>query len=356
MGPSAEPVLKTARPLDAAARTVRRCARGSAVPSESSWCDEKDAVLSTFLPEARVAIPVKLRGRSSACYAVASGREPSSANGRGRHVYAFADGSSDMRDVLGGKGAELAEMTSHRPARSGRLHGHDRGLPRLPRRGEHVAGRARRSRSPSTSPRWRSAAGSALGDPADPLLVSVRSGSPVSMPGMMDTILNLGPEPAVGRGPRQASGNARFAADSYRRFVQMYANVVLGVSGDLFEEALTRAKSARGVARRRRPRRGRARASSSRSSCGSAVPRPAGSSRRTRASSSTARSRPCSRRGTRRGRARYRRARGHLRRPRHGRQRHADGVRQPGRRLGDRRRASRAIPPPASGSSSASSS
>jgi pyruvate,orthophosphate dikinase len=90
--------------------------------------------------------------------------------------------------------------------------------------------------------------GKRLGDADDPLLVSVRSGSPVSMPGMMDTILNLGLNPSSARGLANASGNPRFAADSHRRFVQMYANVVLGVPSDVFEEALTRAKSARGVA------------------------------------------------------------------------------------------------------------
>ena len=72
--------------------------------------------------------------------------------------------------------------------------------------------------------------GKRLGDPDDPLLVSVRSGSPVSMPGMMDTILNLGLNPRSVEGLADASGNERFAADSYRRFVQMYANVVLGVA------------------------------------------------------------------------------------------------------------------------------
>jgi pyruvate,orthophosphate dikinase len=163
------------------------------------------------------------------------------------YVYAFADGSSDMRDVLGGKGAELAEMTSI-------------GLP-VPDGFTVTTGACRAylagggawpdGLSDEVSRHLASleerCGGRRLGDPDDPLLVSVRSGSPVSMPGMMDTILNLGLNPRSVEGLARASGNERFAADSYRRFVQMYSNVVLGVPSDLFEDALTRAKSSRGV-------------------------------------------------------------------------------------------------------------
>jgi pyruvate, orthophosphate dikinase len=162
------------------------------------------------------------------------------------YVYAFADGSSDMRDLLGGKGAELAQMTSI-------------GLP-VPE-GFTVTTQACRAYL-AEGRSWpdglrdevsqhlvalEEKCGKRLGDPADPLLVSVRSGSPVSMPGMMDTILNLGLNPRSAQGLANASGNERFAADSYRRFVQMFSNVVLGVPGDLFEEALSRAKKGRGV-------------------------------------------------------------------------------------------------------------
>jgi pyruvate, orthophosphate dikinase len=163
------------------------------------------------------------------------------------YVYAFADGSSDMRDVLGGKGAELAEMTSI-------------GLP-VPDGFTVTTGACRAylagggawpdGLSDEVSKHLASleerCGGRRLGDPGDPLLVSVRSGSPVSMPGMMDTILNLGLNPRSVEGLARASGNERFAADSYRRFVQMYSNVVLGVPSDLFEDALTRAKRSRGV-------------------------------------------------------------------------------------------------------------
>ncbi len=92
------------------------------------------------------------------------------------------------------------------------------------------------------------ATGKRFGDPANPLLVSVRSGARVSMPGMMDTVLNLGLNDATVEGLAAASGDARFAWDSYRRFVQMYADVVLGLDHGLFEEALEIAKEDRGFA------------------------------------------------------------------------------------------------------------
>src|SRR6185503_14896368 len=91
-------------------------------------------------------------------------------------------------------------------------------------------------------------AGKRFGDPNDPLLVSVRSGAAVSMPGMMDTILNLGlNDAAVAEGLTRSTGNARFAHDSYRRLVQMYGEVVDGVDGHRFEQALTDLKRDRGV-------------------------------------------------------------------------------------------------------------
>src|SRR5688572_3565923 len=89
--------------------------------------------------------------------------------------------------------------------------------------------------------------GKTFGDAADPLLVSVRSGARVSMPGMMDTVLNLGLNDATVQGLAETSGDPRFAWDSYRRFIQMYADVVMGVDHGLFEEALEIAKEDRGV-------------------------------------------------------------------------------------------------------------
>jgi pyruvate,orthophosphate dikinase len=90
--------------------------------------------------------------------------------------------------------------------------------------------------------------GKRLGDDVDPLLVSVRSGAPFSMPGMMDTVLNLGLNDDSVQGLAKQTGNERFAFDSYRRFVQMFGNVVSGIDGMLFEEAIRAVKSERGVA------------------------------------------------------------------------------------------------------------
>jgi pyruvate, orthophosphate dikinase len=163
------------------------------------------------------------------------------------YVYAFADGSSEMRDLLGGKGAELAEMTAiGLPVPDGFTVTTEACRAYLDVGATWPDGLAEEVSKHLAALEER--CGKRLGDADDPLLVSVRSGSPVSMPGMMDTILNLGLNPSSARGLANASGNPRFAADSHRRFVQMYANVVLGVPSDVFEEALTRAKSARGVA------------------------------------------------------------------------------------------------------------
>ena len=162
------------------------------------------------------------------------------------YVYSFADGSSEMRDLLGGKGAELAEMTTiGLPVPDGFTVTTEACRAYLAGGGTWPDGLDEEVSRHLAALEER--CGKRLGDPDDPLLVSVRSGSPVSMPGMMDTILNLGLNPRSVTGLANASANPRFAADSHRRFVQMYANVVLGVPSDLFEEALTRAKSARGV-------------------------------------------------------------------------------------------------------------
>src|SRR5207237_658812 len=90
-------------------------------------------------------------------------------------------------------------------------------------------------------------AGKRLGDSGDPLLVSVRSGARESMPGMLDTVLNLGLNDESVEGLARATGNERFAWDSYRRFVQMFGNVVRGVSGERIEEKIAEAKADRGV-------------------------------------------------------------------------------------------------------------
>jgi pyruvate, orthophosphate dikinase len=162
-----------------------------------------------------------------------------------RYVYAFDEPSAGGRELLGGKGIGLAEMTQLGvPVPAGftittdacRAYMQEGGLPAgLDEEiGEHIA-------------RLEQQAGKRFGDDADPLLVSVRSGAAVSMPGMMDTILNLGLNDEAVEGLARTTENARFARDSYRRLVQMYGEVVDGVDGHRFEQALGDLKRERGV-------------------------------------------------------------------------------------------------------------
>ena len=163
-------------------------------------------------------------------------------------VYPFADGSRDMRDLLGGKGANVAEMT--------RVLGADRVPAGFTITTEACVAymRAGREEPPELEAqvdealaRLEEEAGKRLGDPSDPLLVSVRSGARESMPGMLDTVLNLGLGDESVEGLAQVTGNERFAWDSYRRFVQMFGNVCRGVAGALFEHEITARKLHAGV-------------------------------------------------------------------------------------------------------------
>jgi pyruvate,orthophosphate dikinase len=163
-------------------------------------------------------------------------------------VVDFAEGSREMRDLLGGKGANVAEMT--------RVLGAERvpaGFTITTAACVAYMSGARTfpdglvEQVAAALARLESQAGKRLGDPADPLLVSVRSGARESMPGMLDTVLNLGLNDESVRGLARRTANERFAWDSYRRFVQMYGNVVVGVPGERFERAIALAKSALGV-------------------------------------------------------------------------------------------------------------
>ena len=158
----------------------------------------------------------------------------------GKFVYGFSEGSGGMNDLLGGKGAGLAEMC--------RL-----GLPVPPGftltteacRAYTGVGELPAGLMESVTEHLRDleeATGKRLGDSADPLLVSVRSGAAVSMPGMMDTVLNLGLNDAAVVGLARRTGDERFAYDSYRRFIQMFGDIVLKVPRERFEEALEAAK------------------------------------------------------------------------------------------------------------------
>ncbi|HEX7105406.1 MAG TPA: pyruvate, phosphate dikinase [Acidothermaceae bacterium] len=162
-----------------------------------------------------------------------------------KYVYDFSEGNRDMKDLLGGKGANLAEMTNL-------------GLPVPPGfiittdacRAYLASGQPPRELADEISQHLASleqTMGKKLGDADDPLLVSVRSGAKFSMPGMMDTVLNIGLNDQSVNGLAKQGGNERFAWDSYRRLLSMFGKTVLGVDGDLFEHALDAAKHAKGT-------------------------------------------------------------------------------------------------------------
>lgn len=163
-----------------------------------------------------------------------------------KFVYDFHEGNKDLKDLLGGKGANLAEMTNL-------------GLPVPP--GFTITTEACKVylASGAEPPALRDEVGAhldalerrmgkKLGQAGDPLLVSVRSGAKFSMPGMMDTVLNIGLTDACLPGLAAQAGDERFAWDSYRRLIQMFGNTVQGIDGELFETALEDAKRAKGVA------------------------------------------------------------------------------------------------------------
>ncbi|MGI8426646.1 MAG: pyruvate, phosphate dikinase [Actinomycetota bacterium] len=162
-----------------------------------------------------------------------------------KYVFDFDQGDRDKKDLLGGKGANLAEMTKlGLPVPPGftitteacREYMRIRKLP--PSLMEEVAKHVK-----TLEKKMRRG----LGDPNDPLLVSVRSGAKFSMPGMMDTVLNLGMNEKSLKGLAARFGDERFALDSYRRFIQMYGKIVMGVPGHEFEDAIDKAKAEAGV-------------------------------------------------------------------------------------------------------------
>jgi pyruvate,orthophosphate dikinase len=163
-----------------------------------------------------------------------------------RYVFDFAEGSRDMRDLLGGKGANLAEMTRiGMPVPKGFTITTEACVAYLEGDGSFPAGLE--DEVAEAVDRLERESDKQLGDASDPLLVSVRSGARVSMPGMMDTVLNLGLNDESVRGLAERTENERFAWDSYRRFVQMFGNVVRGIEGARFEEAISQRKQQRGV-------------------------------------------------------------------------------------------------------------
>src|SRR5213592_1527392 len=177
-------------------------------------------------------------------------KKPSSSSKARKYVYFFGNGKADddrhMKDLLGGKGSGLAEMTNA-------------GLPVPP--GFTISTEVcniyyqQKGKIPAAIDReiaehlkkLEKAAGTELGSAENPLLVSVRSGAKFSMPGMMDTILNLGLNDVAVEGLKQRTRNGRFAFDSYRRFIQMFGNVVLEVPKDAFEHEFDAVKRATGA-------------------------------------------------------------------------------------------------------------
>ena len=163
-----------------------------------------------------------------------------------KYVYDQSEGSAEMRTLLGGKGANVAEMQRIGvPVPDGFTVTTEACVAAMRADGEWPVGLWEGVLERLAALEERT--GRRLGDPAKPLLVSVRSGAVFSMPGMMDTVLNLGMNDAAVRGLAVESGNPRFAWDSYRRFVQMFGEVVLGVPSDDFEHALSDLKRERGV-------------------------------------------------------------------------------------------------------------
>ena len=162
-----------------------------------------------------------------------------------KRVYLFNEGHKDEKDLLGGKGANLCEMTNlGLPVPFGFIittstcqEFFDNGN-KLPNRLEQEYRVALDLVEKKMDAHF--------GDPDNPLLLSVRSGAPVSMPGMMDTVLNLGMNDEIVEGLARKTGNPRFAYDSYRRFIQMFANVVMGVDGEKFEHAIQAYKNETG--------------------------------------------------------------------------------------------------------------
>jgi len=164
-------------------------------------------------------------------------------------VYDFAEGSKDMRDLLGGKGANVAEMT--------RVLGADRvpagftitteACVAYMKSGDQEFPDGLQEEVEKALDRLEEQAEKKLGDSDDPLLVSVRSGARESMPGMLDTVLNLGLNDESVEGLARTTDNERFAWDSYRRFVQMFGNVCRGIKGERFEELIEESKREHGV-------------------------------------------------------------------------------------------------------------
>ncbi len=169
---------------------------------------------------------------------------------KSKMIYFFGDGKAEgnakMKELLGGKGANLAEMTSIGvPVPPGFTISTEVCHAFYENNREYPEGYEQELKKHLTA--LEKLMGKKLGDSKDPLLVSVRSGAAASMPGMMDTILNLGLNDQAVVGLAEKTGNSRFAWDAYRRFIQMFSNVAMGMKGGVFETILEKAKDRKGI-------------------------------------------------------------------------------------------------------------
>jgi len=237
---------KTAKTKAKAARATRAAVRKAAPARKPAARPTKPAGRSTK-PAVRKAAPARKAAARPAKPAAKAAKAPGAAK---KYVYSFgggkAEGNRTMKDVLGGKGSGLAEMTNA-------------GLPVPPGFTISTAACNLWYASGRTLPqaiedemmahvrRLEKAAGATFGSTDNPLLVSVRSGAKFSMPGMMDTILNLGLTDAAVEGLKARTKNGRFAYDSYRRFIQMFGNVVLEIPKEKFEHEFEAVKHAHGA-------------------------------------------------------------------------------------------------------------
>src|SRR5499427_5844576 len=240
---------RSRRPLSKASRVAQKTSRPKAAAGLKKTPARKRLKASSATAAPRTV--AKRAARKPSALKTAAQRAAVKAPAA-KWVYAFgggkAEGRSEMRDVLGGKGANLAEMANlGLPVPPGftittevcsHFYGHDKTYPKALKNEVEAALVAV----------GKIAGGKTFGDADNPLLVSVRSGARASMPGMMDTVLNLGLNDVTVEALAKNSGDRRFAYDSYRRFITMYANVVLGLDHHVFEEILDLHKERNGYA------------------------------------------------------------------------------------------------------------
>ena len=251
------PAKKTAKKGTTKSRAKKKTAKGSSSrakkATKKSTTKKKTTQKTTTKKKSaakKTAVKKKAAAKKPAPKRKATGKQTSkttskTASMKGKYYYFFGDGKADgntqMKDLLGGKGANLAEMSrAGVPVPPGftittevcnLYYENNLETPKaIDKDLEKYVGMIEKS------------AGKKFGDPADPLLVSVRSGAKFSLPGMMDTVLNLGLNQETVEGLSQKTGDARFSLDVYRRFISMFGNVVLGIDKDEFEKVITKKK------------------------------------------------------------------------------------------------------------------